>query len=260
MTVQAYADELTHDAGAPPRAARCSGGTARSSASSRSTGWRGSRSTQRTSIRVQDVAMPMSMVGTATPDEQLLADGRPLRARRARAAAGVRGRPPRRIVTAAGPRDAHRSRRVARRRRSSERAAAVGSVGTAAQRPLGLALGVACGEGLALVVVALAPRQPELDLRPPLLEVDAERDERQALLLGLARDLVDLVVVEQELAAPDRIQLAAGERRTGGCASRSARPRRRRRGRRRPAGSRGARGATSPRRRAGRSRTPRCRG
>ena len=28
---------------------------------------------QRTSIRVQDVALPMSMVGTATPDEKLLA-------------------------------------------------------------------------------------------------------------------------------------------------------------------------------------------
>ena len=28
---------------------------------------------QRTAVRVQDVALPMSMVGTATPDEQLLA-------------------------------------------------------------------------------------------------------------------------------------------------------------------------------------------
>ena len=72
MTVQAYAEELV---GAPARHRAFP-----------VLGWDGSilgvvtlerlarvPREQRTSVRVQDVAVPMSMVGTATPDEQLVA-------------------------------------------------------------------------------------------------------------------------------------------------------------------------------------------
>jgi CBS-domain-containing membrane protein len=72
MTVQSYADEIT---AAPARHRALP-----------VLGWDGSilgvvtldrlarvPIAQRTSIRVQDVALPMTMVGTATPDEKLLA-------------------------------------------------------------------------------------------------------------------------------------------------------------------------------------------
>ena len=142
---------------------------------------------------------------TATPDEQLLDDGRPLRARRARPAARVRGR---------------RGSPASSRRPTSQRADRAPASPTAAAtvvvsrgRPRSARsvsrLRVALGEHLALVVVALALGQADLDLGPPVLEVDAQRHEGQTLLLGLARDLVDLVVVEQQLAAADRVELAA---------------------------------------------------
>src|SRR5258706_14630700 len=81
----------------------------------------------------------------------------------------------------------------------------------ALHRPLGLALGVALGDRLALVVAGLAPGDRQLHLRPPVLEVHAERDERDALLLGCPCELDDLLVVQQQLARPHRIEVAAGE-------------------------------------------------
>src|SRR5207342_1747407 len=85
-------------------------------------------------------------------------------------------------------------------------------VGAAFEGALGLALGVSLREDLTLVVVPLALRQADLHLRPAVLEVDAEWDDGQALLLGLVPDLGDLLLVQEQLPAPYRIQLAAAER------------------------------------------------
>ena len=46
----------------------------------------------------------------------------------------------------------------------------------------------------------LAAGQPELELRAALVgEIEAERDDRQALRLGLAEQLIDLGAVEEQL-------------------------------------------------------------
>src|SRR5437016_6340650 len=48
-----------------------------------------------------------------------------------------------------------------------------------------VALGLALLDRVALVVLLLAPRQPDLKLRQAVLKVQRERHERQSLLLGL---------------------------------------------------------------------------
>src|SRR5688500_18954198 len=52
---------------------------------------------------------------------------------------------------------------------------------------------VALGQALALVVRLAALAERELDLRPAVLEVQRERDERQPALLGLADQAQDLL-------------------------------------------------------------------
>ena len=59
---------------------------------------------------------------------------------------------------------------------------------------------VPLGQVAPLVDPLLASRHGELDLDPPVLEVEARRDEREALLAHLAVQRVDLAPVEQELA------------------------------------------------------------
>jgi hypothetical protein len=50
-------------------------------------------------------------------------------------------------------------------------------------------------------VQLLAPAQAELDLRAALLvEVDLQRDHREALALRRAEELVDLALVQQQAA------------------------------------------------------------
>src|SRR5262249_37954674 len=90
--------------------------------------------------------------------------------------------------------------------------AGAASIRSASERPLRLAAGVPLGEDPPLVVVALAPGQPDLDLGPAVLEVDAQRDEREALLLGAPVELVDLLVVQQQLAPADGVELTPAER------------------------------------------------
>src|SRR6266446_3301938 len=69
------------------------------------------------------------------------------------------------------------------------------------QQPSAFALPGALLLGLALVVQFLAAGERELDLGAALLvEIELERDERHALALDRARELVDLAPVEQELA------------------------------------------------------------
>jgi hypothetical protein len=51
----------------------------------------------------------------------------------------------------------------------------------------------------------LAFGQPEFDLgKAPLGKIDAERDEREPLLLRLAKELIDLFAVEEELPSTER--------------------------------------------------------
>jgi hypothetical protein len=50
----------------------------------------------------------------------------------------------------------------------------------------------------------LAFGQPEFDLgKAPLGEIDAEGDEREALLLRLAKELIDLLAVEKQFPSTE---------------------------------------------------------
>lgn len=70
----------------------------------------------------------------------------------------------------------------------------------AAHCPVDLALGVAIGFGLALVVVFLAAGDADIDFRLAVLEPDAQRHDRLALLLDLGFHLPQLGFVHQQLA------------------------------------------------------------
>src|SRR5438270_8810912 len=74
---------------------------------------------------------------------------------------------------------------------------------------IGLPLRVPCGDRLTLVVSGLSARDRDLDLAAPVLEVHAERHQRDALFLRRARQLHDLLVMQEELAPPDGIEVAA---------------------------------------------------
>src|SRR3954469_12198072 len=67
---------------------------------------------------------------------------------------------------------------------------------------LGLTGRLPLGEGLPLVVRLLATRQRDLDLGVAVLEVQRQRHDRQAGLLGLADQPMDLALLEQQLAHP----------------------------------------------------------
>src|SRR3954465_13015148 len=60
---------------------------------------------------------------------------------------------------------------------------------------LDLPVGLALGEGGALVPGLLALGERDLDLGPAVLEVERERDDREALLVHAPLDLVDLIAV-----------------------------------------------------------------
>ena len=64
----------------------------------------------------------------------------------------------------------------------------------------GLALGVALGQHLPLVVRLAAPGQRQLDLGPAVLEVQRQRDQRQVLLVDDVAQPVELGPVQQQLA------------------------------------------------------------
>src|SRR4051812_28993431 len=71
---------------------------------------------------------------------------------------------------------------------------------TAAHGLVDLFLGVAAGEVLALVVGLLALGETEFDLGVPIVEIDLERDEGDAVVAELAHHLGDLLAVQEEFA------------------------------------------------------------
>src|SRR3954453_5604426 len=70
-----------------------------------------------------------------------------------------------------------------------------------------LPVGLAALDRLALVVVLLAFRKAHRHLHAAVLEIEPRRDQRHPLLDGLADQLSDLVAVEQQLAAAQRLVL-----------------------------------------------------
>src|SRR5690606_7306938 len=68
-------------------------------------------------------------------------------------------------------------------------------------RPACLELGFLLREGGTLVGLVAAPRDRELDLGPPVFEVEAQRNERQPLLVGARLEPEHLVAVHEQLAA-----------------------------------------------------------
>src|SRR5262249_61865739 len=75
---------------------------------------------------------------------------------------------------------------------------------------LDLALGVALGEVLPLVVAAAAAGQGELDLDLAVDEVHRQRHQGEPALAGLTDQSGDLVLVQQQLADPRRLGVGPG--------------------------------------------------
>src|SRR3954469_25512261 len=72
-----------------------------------------------------------------------------------------------------------------------------------------VAVGLALRDVAALVAQLLAARDGELGFDLPVLEVEARRDERQALLADHAVERIDLTAVREQLARPVGIVRAA---------------------------------------------------
>lgn len=74
-----------------------------------------------------------------------------------------------------------------------------------AQRPLNVALRIAFGGGFALVVLLLPFAKTDQQLRVAVADINLERHDRISLLLGLAQQLVNLRLMQQQLARAGRI-------------------------------------------------------
>jgi ABC-type lipoprotein release transport system permease subunit len=85
------------------------------------------------------------------------------------------------------------------------------SVAVALEGAFGFAFRVALGERVAFVVRAFAARYGDLDLGPPVLEVDAGRHERDALLGRRAGERLELAPVQQQLADAYGVEVSARE-------------------------------------------------
>src|SRR5690606_1993868 len=91
-----------------------------------------------------------------------------------------------------------------RRARAASRASSCGRCTAGLARTLDRAVDLTLIVGgllrLALVVLLLVRDEPELDFHAMALEVHRQRDQRVAALLDLGRELVDLVLVQEQLA------------------------------------------------------------
>ncbi len=57
-------------------------------------------------------------------------------------------------------------------------------------------------------MLLLALGQPDFDLgKAPFGEIDAERDDRQPLLLGINQEFIDLLAMEQEFPSAERLMI-----------------------------------------------------
>src|SRR5579871_657060 len=74
------------------------------------------------------------------------------------------------------------------------------SARAAAHGALDFALGVALGNGFALVIELLAPAEADFDLGMIALEIELEGNQCQPLCLHLADQIVDLAAMQQQLA------------------------------------------------------------
>lgn len=72
-----------------------------------------------------------------------------------------------------------------------------------------LPLRIARGGGVALVVQVLAPAQAQLQLHPPILEVNLQGNQRVALAAHQAAELADLAFMQEQLFGAKRV--AVGE-------------------------------------------------
>jgi D-alanyl-D-alanine carboxypeptidase/D-alanyl-D-alanine-endopeptidase (penicillin-binding protein 4) len=97
-----------------------------------------------------------------------------------------------RVLTVSG-----RGAAVGVRRASGSRTVVAAGLG---DRPAGLEVGLLLDEGLALVALAAALREPELELGPAVLEVEAQRHDRQPFLVEAGLPAEDLALVREELA------------------------------------------------------------
>src|SRR4051794_27249070 len=98
-------------------------------------------------------------------------------------------------------------------RRSIPRAPIGGNLGlsaTGSHGALGVHVGVSLGDGLALVVRLAAAAHAELELGPAALEVQRQRHQREVLLVDPLLDLVDLVLVQEQLAGALELVAALG--------------------------------------------------
>lgn len=68
-----------------------------------------------------------------------------------------------------------------------------------------VALGIALGRGSPLVVQLLSSSDGDLGFREPLLEVEAQRNERPALLGDLYVETLDLAPMQKQFARAERI-------------------------------------------------------
>src|SRR5674476_654042 len=81
---------------------------------------------------------------------------------------------------------------------------------TCRDRPLRLALILLRPQRMPLVILALALGQGDLDLGVAVLEVDGQRNDRLAALLGLLHELGDLLLVQEQLAPATRRVVVPG--------------------------------------------------
>src|SRR5215472_15574428 len=115
-------------------------------------------------------------------------------------AAALSGPPEHATTIGARPRATPSRSQAVRARASRSRSAAAGD---AFDFPADFAL----FDRFALVMQLFSTAEAELHLCEPALEIDAQRDERQALLLKRAGQALDLARVEQQLSVARRLVL-----------------------------------------------------
>ena len=75
-------------------------------------------------------------------------------------------------------------------------------------RPFDFAPSLPGPDGITAIMLFLAFGQSQFDLGlAPIRKIDAERDQREALLLCFPQELVDLLSMQEQFAGPDRVMV-----------------------------------------------------